>query len=133
MLTVKYQLLYPTYASSQRTTMRIITTVASLDPALVGFTLSYTQPSTGQTRTLELPTSKVYARLTGTNGLRDFSYSPTVFSRYSAYFCAFSITVSNALYNTPVTVTPFWITADGTTVTGEAKTITVSQSASYVP
>ncbi len=132
-LTVKYQLLYPTYAASERTTMRIITTVESLDPALVGFTLAYTLPSTGQAQTLELPTAKVYTRLTGTNGLRDFSYTPAVFSPSSAYFCAFSITVANALYNTPVTVTPFWITADGTTVTGEAKTITVSQSASFVP
>ena len=129
-LTVKYQLKNPTYSTDTTSRMRIVTTVDSLDYASVGFIMSY--PSTGTSTTRTLSTNRVYSKITGSGSIGSFNYKPTVFSTSSAYFCAYSMDLPAALFNTALHIQPMWTTADGTVVYGTARDITASGSASFV-
>ena len=131
-LTVKYQLKNPTYSTDTTSRMRIVTTVDSLEYGSVGFALTYTKPSDGSTANVSLSTNKVYSKITGSGSLGSFNYAPTVFSDASKYFCAYSMDLPAALFNTALHIQPMWTTADGTVVYGTARDITASASASFV-
>ncbi len=131
-LTVKYQLKNPTYSTDASTRMRIVTTVDALDYASVGFVMSYIRPSTGTGTTRTLSTNRVYSKITGSGSLGSFNYEPTVFSDASIYFCAYSMDLPSALFDTALHIQPMWTTADGTVVNGTARDITASASASFV-
>ena len=131
-LTVKYQLKNPTYSTDTTSRMRIVTTVDSLVYSSVGFIMSYIRPSTGTSTTRTLSTNRVYSKITGSGSIDSFNYKPTVFSTSSAYFCAYSMDLPAALFNTALHIQPMWTTADGTVVYGTARDITASGSASFV-
>ena len=131
-LTVKYQLRNPTYATDSSTRLRVVTTVDSLDYASVGFILSYVRPTTGIPVTRTASTQKVYVRLAGVDSIGSFDYAPTVFSDASAYFCAYAMDLPSALYYTALRFQPMWTTADGTVVYGTARSITASESSSFI-
>ena len=133
-LTVRYQLSFPTYSTDETTRLRIVTSVDSLDYESVGFILSYVRPSTGTVTTRTQMTEKAYSKLTGIDSLETFDYTPTVaFSEQSVYFCALMLpSFPGQLYYTPITVQPQWVTADGTTVYGTARAIQASESHSFI-
>lgn len=125
-LGVKYQINEGTDTQCSSTKLRIITTVDSLDYSRVGFIVQYS----GE-KPRELTTGTVFRRLTGFDGVSALTYKPTVFSAESLYFCAYIFTVPADHFATDFSITPLWITLDGTRVTGVERTINVSESPSF--
>lgn len=114
-LSVKAQLDGNTKAASdtEKTRMRFVTTVDCLDYDQVGFVVS--TPN----KTATFKSSTVYETLNAT-GL-EVPYTPDDISSDSEYFATIilgKLSATMADLDKVFTVTPFWVTADGTTVTG---------------
>lgn len=112
-LTVKFQL--NATNASDATAIRFLSSVDTTDYQSVGFKFSGTygeKTISEKTKT----TSSLYTKITAAGE----SIMPTVFSSESAYF--FTYTVRGLTAGTDMTwsVTPFFVTPDGTTVTGTA-------------
>lgn len=120
-LTVKGQLSAGTTSESESTNLRFVTTVDTLDYQKVGFTITING------KTVNKESGTVYKTIeAGENGVA-FGYEPTIFSQYSNYFMTFTITnIKNTAFDTPITVKPYWVTLDGTTVYGTERTLKVS-------
>lgn len=110
--------------------LRMVTTVDSLDYQQVGFVITING------KTIEKSSSTVYKNIVaGANGVA-FNYEPNsmiedrtyIFSASSAYFMTFTITnISEASFNTNIEVIPYWVTLDGSKVTGTPKILTIQQ------
>ena len=114
-LSVQAQLDGKTKAASdtEKTRMRFVTTVDCLDYDKVGFVVS--TPN----KTATFKSSTVYETLNAT-GL-EVPYTPDDISSDSEYFATIilgNLSATTADLEKVFTVTPFWVTADGTTVTG---------------
>lgn len=104
--------------------IRFITSVDSLRYQKIGFKITYSGKD-GQQVSKDSSSNKVYEKLyaVGMNGGQTLEYTPKVFHATSNYFKACTITgVPEAFYNTAFTVTPYWITLDGTYVEGVTAT-----------
>ncbi len=103
--------------------IRFVTTVDSLKYVKAGFKINYN----GKERIVS--SNKVYQRLYAISGNEVLDYRPSEeFSESSSFFKAITITgIGKADFDTEITVTPFWITVDGTTVYGEPVVKTVNQ------
>ncbi len=103
--------------------IRFVTTVDSLKYVKAGFKINYN----GKERIVS--SNKVYQRLYAISGNEVLDYRPNEeFSESSSFFKAITITgIGKADFDTEITVTPFWITVDGTTVYGEPVVKTVNQ------
>lgn len=126
-LTVKAQITSGTTAASESTNLRLLTTVDSLNYQSVGFTVK--RGDTNATK--EVLTNTVYEEVIGIDDNGTYiTYTPdTSFSAESAYFmvCTFmNPGLPKEDFGVELTVTPKWITNDGTTVTGTAKTFKIS-------
>ena len=103
-----------TYESSPLT-VRFVTTVDSLNYQKVGFDFSIN----GNEKSAE--SREVYKKLYAvgsTTGV--MTYEPTAFHEMSQYFMACNITgVPVKAFGQGITATPYWITLDGTKVSGE--------------
>ncbi|MBR6270578.1 MAG: hypothetical protein IKR26_00260 [Lachnospiraceae bacterium] len=102
----------------------IATTVDTLGYQRAGFTVSFVN-SSGTSVTREFGTTTVFESLNWFVDGSDDPYAPTVFSSESEYFVSYKLAASRfVVANNPggITVTPFWITKDGTRVTGTALT-----------
>lgn len=102
--------------------IRFITSVDSLRYQKIGFKITYSGKD-GQQVSKDSSSNKVYEKLyaVGMNSGQTLEYTPKVFHATSNYFKACTITgVPEASYNTAFTVTPYWITLDGTYVEGMA-------------
>lgn len=127
-LNVKAQLsaeVIPEGTTADQTSMRFITTVDTLKYREVGFQIAIQ----GITAPITQNTNKVYTSLyqIGEDGKKD-EISPKMFCTASNYFCPVTMTkIPLAAWNTEITITPYWITLDGTTVYGVAATKSVDQ------
>ena len=123
-LSVKYQLPKEVEKENSTTKLRLVTTVDSLNYRTIGFRLEYTL---GGVKTAKPYTTKnVYKTIIGTVGEETVTYYPSEFSGSSTYIMALVLTgVPQAVYDVPITITPQWVTLDGTTVDGVAREITL--------
>lgn len=126
-LTVKAQITAGTTAASESTNLRLLTTVDSLNYQSVGFTVERGDTNAAK----EVLTNTVYEEVIGINDNGTYiTYKPdTSFSAESAYFmvCTFmNPGIPDDDFGVQLTVTPKWVTNDGTTVTGTAKTFKIS-------
>ncbi|MBR6270576.1 MAG: hypothetical protein IKR26_00250 [Lachnospiraceae bacterium] len=98
--------------------IRIVTTADSLKLSSIGFVLQYSDGTTSKTKDLNATT--VYSRLTGWT-------DPSVFSIESSHFCSYKLNAASELKTIidegdGIDVTPYWITLDGTRVSGPTVT-----------
>ena len=132
-LTVKFQIPTTTNSASKSTTLRLVSSIDSLDYQNVSFEVSYTDSSS--TKKSHTGTTKnAYTALTGYNGMTELSYAPDEqFSKASEYFVALNINnIPNDAFNYAFTVTPKWTTPDGTVVEGATRTnIVISNSSTF--
>lgn len=129
-LGLKFQLKNNASADDEKTVVRVLTSVDTLNYKNVGFVVKYVNGAGEQVeRTFE--TNKVYKKITGTTDLESFDYTPDVFSPDSTSFCAFNLTVPQSLFGTTINYTSFWTTMDGTVVFGESGNLTISEHISH--
>ena len=132
-LTVKFQIPTTTNSASKSTTLRLVTSIDSLDYQNVSFEVSYTDSSSTK-KSHTWTTKNAYTALTGYNGMTELTYTPDEqFSKASEYFVALNINnVPNEAFGYAFTVTPKWTTLDGTVVEGSTRTnIIISNSSTY--
>lgn len=117
--------------------IRFVTTVDSTKYKKVGFLID---KGTGNVKEANV-TNVVYESLytvtneNGTVGEKITTVFPTTFHAASKYFKTYTIkNVPDSAYNTDITVTPYWITLDGTRVEGtkSIKTVNLGRSWIYV-
>lgn len=119
-LTVKAQIKNGA-ASADKTDMRFVTTVDSLNYKSVGFVIN----------NVDKTLSTVYTQLykVGSNN-ETIGVNPSEVSKtsVSAYFATFTVTnIPQDKYGSEFNVTPYWITLDGTRVSGNTVVKSVSQ------
>lgn len=132
-LTVKFQIPTTTNSASESTTLRLVTSIDSLDYQNVSFEVSYTD-STSTKKSHTWTTKNAYTALTGYNGMTELTYTPDEqFSKASEYFVALNINdIPNEAFGYAFTAIPKWTTRDGTVVEGSARTnIVISNSTTY--
>ncbi len=116
-LSVKYQLPADVSSSDTITTLRLVTTVDSLQYSFVGFQIYIGDKFIGAYKTKD-----VYDKITGTTDSTTVTYKPYVFSSESEYFMAVEIIgVPRDVFNQTITVIPAWETLDGTVVKANAR------------
>ena len=124
-LGVKAQITANTTAESAKTSIRFVSTVDNLKYEKVGFKINIDAPGKGE-KIVE--NTKVYSALYAVDNKEQvLSYTPGAsFCINSNFFYAYTIkNVPQANFNTDFTVTPYWVTLDGTTVWGEQRTLTI--------
>lgn len=114
-LTVKTQISSNTFTDSTETTdMRVLTTVDGVKYSSVGFDIEIGG------RTWNIDSNTVYSNITGTNGEKLVKFGPELFSEKSKYFMTCRINgIKSENYSVKNKITPYWVTLDGTKVTGE--------------
>ena len=122
LLKAKYQLKAGTVAESDSTNVRFITAVDSLDYKKVGFDLSIGDKNyTGSSST-------VYTDIAITEDGKSFSLSPTEHFGSTAQYILPCILKNVSDFDSQITVKPYWVTLDGTTVYGETRNFKISDS-----
>ncbi len=106
------------------TKMRLVSTVDSSRYKTVGFIIEVEGSTKGATT---VSTRNVYEAIKTTEGGVEFTKTPTDINPNSKYFFTYTITdIDNENFDTKIYVTPYWITLDGTQVTGERALKTVN-------
>ena len=107
-LTMKFQ------DSDDGTATRFLSSLDSMNYEEVGFTFTG-EYKTSQISTQEKSVTKLYTKITAAGK----SIEPGVFSSDSAYFFTYTVRgMENTKANSAWTVTPYYVTLDGTKVTG---------------
>ncbi len=126
-LGVKAQISTETTKDSPSTDLRFLTSVNDLNYAKIGFKIH------ANGKTVVVGNNTVYKTLTVKLG-EGVLYKKTpaqVFDTSSTYFKAYVLgNVPNSMFDTPIEVTPYWITLDGTTVYGKTEVKTVREGIS---
>lgn len=124
-LDVRAQVLGGTNFTKDKSNIRFITSVDSLNYQTVGFDFQVFDDVTNPTEANRVLTGKesnnVYLKLKGLgSGGTVLNYVPqTVFSAESEYFMAYTLTgVANKYFGTGIIAKPYWVTMDGTKVYG---------------
>ena len=119
----------------QTAAIRFVTTIDSVQYKKIGFLV---QKGTGEEKEANV-TNTVYTSLyqvtdqDGTLGNAPEEVSPAIFDAASKYFKTYTIRkVPDSAYNTDITITPYWITLDGTKVVGTKSIKTVNLGRSWV-
>ena len=122
-LSVKYQIKVGTTVENTHTDLRIVTTVDTLFYESVGFEIEINGKKATRI------TNTVYETITGFKDGEGIVYQPSVFCKDSSYFMSYQMQdVPNSYFSTTMTVTPFWKTLDGTTVSGIEKDVSIMQA-----
>ncbi|MBQ9392679.1 MAG: DUF4091 domain-containing protein [Oscillospiraceae bacterium] len=119
-LGVRYQVAGGTTKDSDKTSLRLVTSVDSLRYRSVGFSVEIN----GRVQTLT--TDKVYKTIQGyTKEDGVTTYTPEEsFTDTSRYFMAFTLrNIPKSVFGTPIQVTAIWTTMDGTVVSGKTRTV----------
>lgn len=120
-LSVKYQISTDTTADSPSTDLRLVTTVDDLNYQRVGFAITIG----GVTKNVS--SSLVFEAIVAETGGVPYTKLPTVFDTQSNYFMTFTITdIPSSAFGQTITVVPYWVTLDGTTVNGASKSFTIN-------
>lgn len=119
-LSVKFQLTAGTTSASEKTNIRLVTTVDTRTYKSVGFEI------TGK-KTITKTTTSVWESLSGYVDEKERVYRPSEFSKDSKFFMSLILpNVSNSSFDLKFTVTPQWTTVDGTTVKGITRSMSVN-------
>ena len=120
---VKFQVLAGTNVASEKTDLRMVSTVDSTNYQKVGYSII------ANGKELLTDTQSVFKRIkSNTEGL-EYGYSPVVFDTDSEYFVTFTIkNIKNKNFDRTYNVRPYWVTMDGTTVYGCGRNVKVSDS-----
>lgn len=123
-LTTKFQVKAGTNANSDKTDLRMLTSVDTLLYKEVGFKVVR---NGGEEETK--PTTTVYTQITSNDGKAVLTKDAwKVFAPESNYFAAYAYrNIPKAAYGTTMTVTPYWVTFDGTEVRGATRTVTIAE------
>lgn len=126
-LSVKFQILQDTTSYDLTTTLRLVATVDSKDYQEVGFVISFGEGENKQTATV--PSTTVYKTLIG-NGV---TYTPEDnFDTTSKFFVVYELyDIPRSMFDTDITVTPYWKTLDGTIVEGVGRDINITKEAPW--
>ncbi len=121
--------------TAQTAAIRFVTTVDSTQYKKIGFLV---QKGTGEVTEANV-TNIVYEKLyqvtdqNGSLGTVLEEVAPDIFAPASKFFKTYTIRkVPDSAYNTDITVTPYWITLDGTRVEGTKSIKTVNLGRSWV-
>lgn len=124
-LSVKAQVLASTSNQSETTDMRVLTSIDGVDYQSMGFDIYYNN------KVLSYSSSKAYKKVYAMDGKLAIAKTPKeVFkNNLSKGFLAFRImNIPNSMFDTELNVVPYWITKDGTKVTGVSAIKKVSDS-----
>ncbi len=109
---INAQILAGTTADSESTSMRLLSTVDSLNYQKVGFRLYIEE---GQVK--EFSSGTVYTEIIANAGGVTIDYKPSDISAASRYFTTYTIEeIPNSAFDTEIYVSVFWVTLDGTEV-----------------
>jgi hypothetical protein len=112
-----------TEVSSEKSDLRLVSTVDGLKYARVGFDITI------NSKTKSLDSTTVYSSIKSTVDGLAYTDTPSVFNSASAYFITLKVTnIPKASFNTGILVTPYWVTLDGTKVTGITRYARVEDS-----
>ena len=127
LLTVQAQISAGTDATSKNTSMRFVTAVNDLNYTKVGFKIVIHKATGDEPRDRE--SNVVYETLTAMTGDTTWNYTPqALFCGTAKYFKAWIINnIPQTDFDVKFDVTPYWQTLDGTVVTGQTETKTVSE------
>ncbi len=113
-LSVKYQITASTTINDTTTNLRLVTTVDSVNYSKVGFVLN-----NGERDSKPAMANTVYEKIRGiVNGVPTDFEPETTFGAPAEFFMVYEVAVPNSAFTTNFTVTPRWITLDGTLVEG---------------
>ncbi len=130
-LSVKWQITADATTASEKTDLRMLTTVDSLEYDKVGFHSDMYGKVEGG---MEFSCSKVYKRIKSSENGEVVAHDPTVFSAESTYFAVYRLNnIKNSYFEQIMTVTPWWVTRDGTKVTGVPKEIRILDACAEAP
>lgn len=112
-LSVKCQILNGTTKDSEKTSMRLVTTVDGLDYTKVGFDIAVGE------KTADIEMTTVYKKITANDGEVVFEYNPTDFDSNATYFATVTLTnIPKSGFEKGIFIKPYWVTVDGTKVYG---------------
>ncbi len=127
-LSMKAQITKGTNAESETTDLRLVTTVDSLNYSKIGFDILVPDEETEYYDCGKVMYSTVKGFVDG----NETAYQPTVFSNDSYRFATcYFIGQLQSTFNSDITVTPTWVTLDGTTVSGVQRTFKISDGFSH--
>ena len=121
-LQTKAQITAGTTSRSATTDLRLVTTIDCQDYQEVGFYVT----SGDTTKPYKQTTS--YNKIVAADSKNAFSYTPDFFSNISESFVTVVLTgvrVKETNLDRPIKVQAYWVTADGTTIVGDERTITI--------
>ena len=112
-LSVKCQIQAGTSTGRPSDKLRVISTVDSLDYSKVGFDITVNDV----TRSYE--STKVYTEIIAEEGGVAVNYAPSAFHENAEYFLTGTlVNIPATAVSTPIQITPWWVTLDGTKVCG---------------
>lgn len=112
-----------TETSSEKSDLRLVSTVDGLKYERVGFDITI------NSKTKSLDSTTVYSSIKSTVAGLAYEATPSVFDTASAYFITLKVTnIPKASFTTGILVTPYWVTLDGTKVTGVTRYARVEDS-----
>ena len=124
-MNVKAQVTKGTTAGTEKTDMRLVTTVDSLNYKEVGFDVYFN----GATTPVNAKTTTVYEKIVASKDGNDFGYSPIAFAMDSDYFTTVNlVNIANKNFDKTFLIKPYWKTLDGTKVYGISRMARVSDS-----
>lgn len=127
-LGVKAQVTSGTTSESEKTDMRFLTTVDGLNYKKVGFVI------TCNGKTIDASSTIVYEKVLASVNGEVITKEPTaeMGNDISKYFMPYKITeIPKEVFTTEFSITPYWITMDGTTVSGKQTQKKISDSPDY--
>jgi len=112
-LSVKCQIQAGTSTNQPSNKLRVISTVDSLDYSEVGFDITVNDVSQSYKST------KVYTKIVTKEGSVAVNYAPSNFHENAKYFLTGTlVNIPSTAVSTPIQITPWWVTLDGTKVCG---------------
>lgn len=124
-LSVKAQVKKDTVKETDKTDLRLVATVDSLQYKKVGFEIYYA----GSSNPVVVNTTTVYERIEAAKDGVDYGFSPNIFDVQSEYFVTATLkNIANKNYDKDFYIKPYWETLDGTTVYGASRHARVEDS-----
>ncbi|MBO5488379.1 MAG: glycoside hydrolase family 43 protein [Eubacterium sp.] len=119
LLTTKYQITANTTLESQQSNLRLLLGVDNLDYQYVGFEVATDD------KNYDLKTDTVCSKINVTYGDNTVTEEPSKYFPSAKYVLPYTILgINQANFSQTFTVTPYWVTLDGTTVKGTTARIT---------